>query len=577
VPESFWVDFARSCDRVRALQLIADLKPDLDAVLRAYLRRNGNYRSDALLRGAYLAAHNPAGATRWLLDLAAAAPDPTAVLADIADAEWIPLDQRAPIYRYILDSKQGAAARLQGLEKDNAQEELRAWQLRWAKYLIQTKRFAQAGDFIASLPPETKKAAADTLVPLELQVAARRGVLDALFTEYRSDSENQPSSEVLRAAARQLFAAGDKLSARKILEFVFAREIDEHKLAASNFLGLAEIRMAAGDRPGALDLLRRLVLAVGSPYENLDSAAGLLERTGHSAEAVEFLNQLVTATPWEPSYRLRLAKARIAALQNESSARDELIRIASSADAPYSIRGEAAAALAPGYRGSHLGSGELDLLAGNAGTIAPPTADQPFFYSARVSSANKAVEITAKQQLLERALADAPGREEARIPLFQAEASLHLDELALATVEPLLRQPSADSIRSGESSEEAAIIDSAEAPEQEETQPPLSSPISLSAVQRLQISRTLGDVMTRLGRLNEALPYLELARKLERDGVRQREISGKIAAVRSELRRQELNLARQPILREDLSQDRVVRPRLSALNASAAGSAGKGR
>ena len=54
------------------------------------------------------------------------------------------------------------------------------------------------------------------------------------------------------AAAQELFEAGDNRSARKILEFVFAREIDGHQLVAANFLGLAEVRIAAGDTAAAI-------------------------------------------------------------------------------------------------------------------------------------------------------------------------------------------------------------------------------------------------------------------------------------------------------------------------------------
>ena len=41
----------------------------------------------------------PAAATVWLLDLASVAPDPGAVLADIVEAPWIPVAQRAPIHQ----------------------------------------------------------------------------------------------------------------------------------------------------------------------------------------------------------------------------------------------------------------------------------------------------------------------------------------------------------------------------------------------------------------------------------------------------------------------------------------------
>jgi len=237
---------------VRTRGFASDVKSEVDQLVRAYLHRNGNYRSNALLRSVYLAAADPASATPWLLDLASAAPDPTQVLADIADAPWIPLAQRAPIYQRILGNKQDALSRAEGFQKENAQEELRSWQVLWVKYLIQTKQFSQAADYLAALSVETQRARAASLVPFELQAAAQMGTLDAKIASYRANSSSAPSPEILRATARQLFDAGDKQSARKLIEFVFAREIENHQLVASNFLGLAEIRIAAGDTPAGL-------------------------------------------------------------------------------------------------------------------------------------------------------------------------------------------------------------------------------------------------------------------------------------------------------------------------------------
>ncbi len=196
--------------------------------------------------------------------------------------------------------------------------------MRWVQYLVRTKQYAAAAAAIAALPEETRQAQAATLVPLDLQVAAQLGTLDAKLAAYRAEPQSAPASEILRTAARRLFEAGDKQSARKILELVFAREIEEHQLVAANFLGLAEIRLASGDTPGALDLLHRLVVVVGNPFENLDPAAALLEKTGHHAEAIEFLDQLVKSAPWDSSYRLRLAKARLAAGKDAASALEVL-------------------------------------------------------------------------------------------------------------------------------------------------------------------------------------------------------------------------------------------------------------
>ncbi len=99
--------------------------------------------------------------------------------------------------------------------------------------------------------------------------------------------------------------------------------------------------------------MRRLVVVVGNPFENLDPAAALLEKTGHNAEAVEFLDQLVKSAPWDASYRLRLAQAKLAAkdaggAQAAALGQESLAAIASASGNSYDLRLKAAVALAGG-------------------------------------------------------------------------------------------------------------------------------------------------------------------------------------------------------------------------------------
>ncbi len=250
VPESFWRDFGRTCDQLRTRHLFAELKPETDAIVRDYLRHNGTWMSNAVLHSAYAGQAGGATATAWLLEMSSSASDQAHVLSDVADASWIPLGQRAPIYQRVLELREGAVGRLDGIERQNAEQELIAWQVRWIQYLIRTKDYAKAAATIAAMPQETRDAQSASLAPLELQVAAQLGTLDSFLAEYRAQPQKAPSADVLRQAARQLFEAGDKQSARKILEMVFAREIEEHQLVAANFLGLAEIRLASGDTAG---------------------------------------------------------------------------------------------------------------------------------------------------------------------------------------------------------------------------------------------------------------------------------------------------------------------------------------
>ena len=317
-----------------------------------------------------------------------------------------------------------------------------------------------------------------------------------------------------------------------MLEFVFARELDEHKLLAANFLGLAEIRIAVGDTAGGVELLQRLVVAVGNPFENLDAAAGLLEKTGHNAEAVEFLGELVQSAPWQPVYRLRLAKATIAAGKNTGSAQDVVASIASSQEAAYPVRTQAALALAGLHYQSErspiqVGSNELNLLASGAGGLSAAAANQPFFYEARLQAAQGISEPPMKVQLLGNALADTPARDDARVPLFLAAASVHSDEFARGVIEPLLRQQFLNRAPSVSTTEDEIISSESDNGADENALGWLPAPLKLAPAQQAQVAWTLADVLTRIDRLNEAVPYLQIAHKLERVPTRRQQIGAR--------------------------------------------------
>ena len=562
LPESFWADFGRTCDQLAARHLFSELKPDVDAIIRSYLGYHGNYRSNALLHSAYSAAGDPAAATAWLLDLSSGAHDPSVVLADIADASRIPLAQQAPIYRRILELKEAAASKLNGLERQYAEQDLSSWQVRWIEYLVRTRQYAAAAAAMAALPEEARQARTGTLVPLDLQIAAQLGTLDSKLTAYRAEPQNFPAPETLRTAAHRLFETGDKQSARKILEVVFAREIEEHQFVAANFLGLAEIRLASGDAAGALDLLHRLVVAVGNPYENIDPAAALLEKTGHNAEAIEFLDELVKSAPWDRSYLLRLATAKLAADKEAATAQDALASIASGSTTSYDLRIKAATAMA-GRPHLDLGSGELNLLAGPSATMTYSSADKFYFYAARMRAAQNVSDPQLKVQVLAHCIIDFPRRDQARVPLFQAAAAANSNEYALGIVEPLFQTQFLRNYAPENGKPEDQIVSSGNAEEEsQETNTPSPAAMKTSRTQDAGVAQTIGDTMSRVGRLADALSYYQTARRLEPSPAVRKNLLRKIADAQSILRIQHQNAGRQPLLHEALEQDRVVRPRL---------------
>jgi len=565
-PESFWADFGRACDHLHSRRLFASTKVETDAIVRAYLHRNGNYRSNALLHSVYAATDDPAAATSWLLDVSSSAPDPIVILSDVARARWIPFEQKRAIFPRILEAKQADLAKAEGLDKESAQSELRVWQIGWLGFLLEAKQFQEAGEFLAALPHDPQNMDAHDLIQFELQVAAHLGTLDAKIASYRSDPDRAPDAEILRSSARQLLEAGDKQSARKILEFVFARELDEHKLVAANFLGLAEIRIASGDTPGAVELLHRLVTVVGDPYQNMDSAAALLEKTSHNDEAIAFLEPLAKSTPWEPAFRARLARAQMAEGANATSAQDSLAEIAAAPQIPYNQRVEAALALSGSRLSAGFGSAELKLLAGDRKNITPSSADHPFFYDARVIAMQISSDKQQQVQILSNALADTPSREDARVPLFYAAAFLHSDEFALASIEQMLRDQRIRQVAPRQEGIEAETVTSDEGSVEQEASPTYA-PLSLHEAERAQLAQSVGLVLQRLQRPAEALDYFRAARQLEKDSARRKEIAGEIRDVETLLRRLQLNAARQPILHAELEQDRLVRPRLAVHSA----------
>ena len=348
-------------------------------------------------------------------------------------------------------------------------------------------------------------------------------------------------------------------------------------LVAANFLGLAEIRLAAGDTAGALDLFHRLVVAVGSPFENLDPAAALLEKTGHNAKAIEFLQQLVNSAPWDGSYRLRLAKAKLAAGSDAAAAQDALFTIASAPSSTYDVRLKAAAALA-GRSNRDLGSGELNLLAAGKSAVTAAAADKFYFYEARIRAAENTADPQVKMQLLSHCVIDFPARESARVPLFEVATNANSDNYGLAILEPLFQTQYFRPDLSQAANEEEQIVSSGEDEDDsgDEINIRDSGEKQLSPSQRARVSKLIADAMARVGRLSDALSYYQTERRLETSAAGRKLASRNIADIKATLRIQRENAARQPLLHEALEQDRVVRPRLVARAASTSGATAKG-
>ncbi len=555
LPETFWGDYSATVKNLASRRLLAQFYPDISEILHLYVKQNGTYRTMPLVQSTLPKLENPA-ATALALELAAEAPEKLAYLRQFvgSDNSDLHIDQE-PVYRAILDLAREQVERSEGASREYAQSSFEGYQVDWLKYLLKTKQYDRLRDELAAMPSSIWETRSASLVPIQLTMAAQTGTLDGIIEGYRNDPEHMPPANVLRQTATELQQAGDKQSARKILEVVFAREIESHNLTAANMLGLADIRIQASDLAGGVALLRRMTLVVGNPFETQDAAAALLVRTGHSAEAIAFLEELVKAIPWNPDFRVRLAQARLASNQGGDAAKD-LIALAMRADAPYQTRLTAAKALSGTTAGTSLGSKELDLIAGTS--IAANDANQPFFVAARIKAA-ETLPAEGRTKLLRALLEDDPRADSARVPLLKAAVESGDYYLAIAAMKPYLQtgamEISFNRNQGQDEDEEDELLAENRAPADSS-----GAFAKLPAKERTEIDRDLGLAFEKTNALDQALVYLRRAYRTESDPAIKPQINKQVQQLRATLRRRATNLARQPMIHTELEQDRAVHP-----------------
>jgi tetratricopeptide (TPR) repeat protein len=554
--ETFWGDFAATVNNLATRKQLPQFQAGVNEVLHNYVKRNGGYRVDPLLRSVLPRLESPGAASALVLELSADAPEKLSFLRPFAaENPALKLD-REPIYGRLLELAQAKADKSEGVEREYAQQQVEQLRVEWLQFLLDNKQYDRVRSSLSALPSSMWERQTQ-LYQIQLKAAAQTGGLDTIIDGYRADPDHAPSADVLRKAATDLQQAGDKQSARKVLEFVFTREIDNRNLTAPNMLGLADIRLQAGDLEGALALLRRMTLVVGNPFEGQDPAAALLMRTGHPAEAATFLEELVRAVPWNADYRVRLAQAHIAAKQNPDAAGKELVAVASAPSVTYETRLSAAKALTGAV--SQLGSKELNLMV--EGQLASANdANQPFFFAARLKAA-EGQPAAARIGLLRAALEDRPGGEAARVPLLKAAIEAGDYYMAIAAMKPYLGTLDLETARdTGVNTDEEAEQDPGTQDSRAEDTVRIFA--KLPAKERAEISRDLGTAFERTNALAQALPYLQKAYRLEPDPAVKSQINKEVQQVRLVQRRRELNRARQPEVHSELEQEHVVRPRL---------------
>jgi Flp pilus assembly protein TadD len=524
---------AAALDTIGTRKLWPELREPADKMLRAYIARNGTYRAGGLFRAAFRAAGSPVSGTDWLVDLARDAPNQIEMLGAVASAPWLPDTQRDRIYERIVSAAEESVTQQYGAAQAAAQASLDRWRVGRIRSLVDTRQVMHGGELLRALPESARSTYRGDVIVLETRVAAAKGTLETALARYAREenpSVRQTTRAALRNAATALRRSGDRASARRIMELVYTEQLEE-QLEAPTILGLAEIRLEQGNVPAALDLVHRLTLAVGEPFENLSASAALLERLQHPAEALELRRARAQAVPWDQAAQIALARAELAAAADRTGALDRLARLAETPTARYALRVEAAEAFASaGGRIGRRAESEIDLLRAPM-DLTPAAVDRPMFVAGRLAAARRVTEPSTRVGLLLAAVAADPQHAGLRVPLFRAQLATGKTADAIESLAPRLRR-------------DRSLAN-----------------LGLTGADRTRLARELGDAYQRVDQLPEAVRFFTLAVELEnaaaRPALRQR-----IASIESEIGRRARNASRRPQVGESLDQPQLVRPQV---------------
>jgi tetratricopeptide (TPR) repeat protein len=566
VPATFWTNFSTIAGHLGEKKLALTLKPEMDSVVRSYIAKNGTYQIDSLLQAVFLSPDDPRQGIEWIIDLAMAASTPSDVVSQLRYASWIPQPQQGVVLEKLVELSRRpltAEQRQNGMTEEEHLNELVEAQIRLIDYYLGDEQYAQAAQALDAISPDARTAHSNELLPIEIQIAAHAGKLAEWLTSYErkqnvSSEENgdygsRGDFEIFDKVAQKLLSQNDSKSACLLLEYVLRRRQESGTALPGDYLALAEAEIAAADMTDALEQLRSLALSA-ELYSSLDSAASLLERTGHDAEALEFLAPLANGAPWEPDYKLRLARAELKAQVKVADAQAMLVELVQDSSVAYSVREEAATALKGAAKPTNAGSGELMLLASGA-KVTPEQANRPYFLAARVAAARTAVKA---EPILLDALACGPS-DEARLMLFEKEFALGHDAMALAAIDPLSNN-NGDGYPVPRWAQNRGV--DGDAPANDTALP------QIPADERSKVASELATIYERDGNLPSAVSWIATAISLGGDSHETKLLQSHKTALEARMAVDAENESRRPTIQVSLDQANVVRPRVAATDRS---------
>jgi hypothetical protein len=552
VPETFWGDFESVLTSISAHGQYDSVRQGVDAMLRIYIARNGNYRVEPLLRAGYRANGD---SVDWLLTITAAATDQASVLYAVLpnqwsnQGNWIGKNQLSLIYARIVDLAQRNLQQNAG-PYDGGLDSARR---NYAGALLEEKKYAEARTVLSQIPAVQQNSG--LWLPVVLALADADGTLPQLLNSWKKMPSSAPSDNDLRNSTAELTEKANRM----VLRFVYERALDRRELTAANFLGLAAIDLDENDTAGAVQLLKRLTLVSNDIYADTDAAARLLEERKKPAEALQFLKPLAEDSPWNSEYKVRLAKAMLALDAHQGNALDALKTVVADPKAAYKDRAAAAETL----KGQPLPAGvssELQLLAQSS----CPTGDavsKPLFVRARVAAAECATSPKTREHLLLDALATAPANARIRLQYIWSAFAANYDSRALIAADQYLQpgyyyNPAHADESGGETAGESAGTSV------EDTGGGFASLASLKPAQAVKLIQLAAAAYERKHEYADAARVISQAKRIVNDAAGRKALEDKEKQVNEEIARVHENDARAPNVRAELDQDRIVKGKL---------------
>ena len=533
------------------------LREPLDSLLTTYLKGNGVYRAEELLRAWLTNAPDAAAELELLLAKAEVSPVPVQYATALAEAPWLPRDQRDRAMAEAIRLAEDAVAVAAPENRYYPREALQNRQTARLHFLLDGAETEKAAALLAEAGDNFRASLAMREPALLLRAAAQSGDLESTLAWLEDNSLN-PANEVLRDAAAALRNDGAAAEADKLLELFYERRIEQRDFAAASFLGLAELRLRQQRPAEARDLIQRMLRVSGQPFEHHGAAADLLLVHDQAAIAVQLLGERARAYPWDGEARVKQAAAEIASAAEPEARKAALAEAARDPRRAYATRVAAARALGQSS-GSEatLGSGELELIA-RSGIPAAAEAQRPGYLHARILAAQAEIDPAVRTRLLQAALAQQPEEQDpqARLGLFTEARAAGRHSAAVAVLEPLFDRTSFDYLLRQTSS-----IFNVDAPRQrvDEWMTQQFLP-GVDGRRRAVTASAMADSLRSLDRLAPAAVFYEIALRLEPDSAVQRALD----AVRAELERLAENARRRPAIHDELEQSDPVHPKLEA-------------